>query len=61
MSLFGWQATTVTLPFIGASMPGSLPIGPSLVTNGQTITQSAPEVARPLPPMLHDIERTRLG
>ena len=45
----------------GASIAGSLPIGPSLLVNGQTITESAPDVASPLPPALHDIERTRPG
>src|SRR3954469_23272819 len=45
----------------GASIAGSLPIGPSLLLNGQMITVSAPEVASPLPPVLHDIERTRPG
>ncbi len=45
----------------GASIAGSLPIGPSLLANGQMITVSAPEVASPLPPVLHDIERTRPG
>ena len=61
MSCFGWQATTVTRACSGASIAGSLPIGPSLLANGQTITLSAPEVASTLPPALHDIERTRPG
>ena len=54
-------ATTATRAGIGASIAGSLPIGPSLLVNGQTSTVAAPEVASPLPPTLHDIERTRPG
>ena len=61
ISCLGWQATIVTLALSGASMPGSLPIGPSLLPNGQTITLSAPEVASALPPALQEIERTRAG
>ena len=52
-------STAETRAYSGASIAGSLPIGPSLLVNGQMITVSAPDVASPLPPTLHDIERTR--
>src|SRR6478609_5299989 len=61
MSFFGWQATTDTRACSGASTAGSLPIGPSLLANGQMMTVSAPDVARPLPPALQDIERFLLA
>src|SRR4029077_5959100 len=61
MSCLGWQATTLTRAGSGASIAGSLPIGPSLLANGHMITVSAPEVARNFPPELHDIDLTRPG
>src|SRR4029077_133541 len=61
MSCFGWQATIETRACSGASIAGSLPIGPSLLANGHMITLSAPDVASDLPPALHDIDLTRPG
>src|SRR6478735_11096007 len=61
MSCFGLQATLATFVGNGASIVGSLPIGPSLLANGYRITVSAPEVASALPFALQDIDRTRPG
>ena len=55
MSSAGWQATAVTMasPRVPSSS-GALPIGPSLVWNGQTIAAGAPELASHLPLALQD-------
>src|SRR4051794_37057677 len=39
-------------------MRGCLPIGPSLLENGQRMSCSEPDVASHLPPAVHAIERT---
>src|ERR1700685_4175053 len=61
MFCLGAQATTETRACSGASIAGSLPIGPSLLANGHMMTASAPDVASALPPTLHDIDLTRPG